>query len=146
MTFYVDFEQDLINYKNKEGEWKNDDYKIVVKTTNKLIFKINDVLVHTITQDGGTTINVSNLPEPILQDGDVFSGWDKEIPLTMPSENIDVYGYVSRIAGVSVGKATERKNKPRPNGKGSYRAGRVLEKGLLAQMKERVTVCTVHKT
>ena len=95
MTFYVDFEQDLINYKNKEGEWKNDDYKIVVKTTNKLIFKINDVLVHTITQDGGTTINVSNLPEPILQDGDVFSGWDKEIPHTMPSSNTEFYGYVS---------------------------------------------------
>ena len=94
ITFYVDSGDDLTEYK-KTNIWKNDDYKIVVKTENSIEFYINDILVHTITQDGGTTIDAAKLPEPILQDGDVFSGWDKQIPSTMPSTNTKLYGYVS---------------------------------------------------
>ena len=95
MTFYVNSDDDLKNYKEEKENnlWMNDDYKIVVKTNNSIEFYINDVLVHTITQDGGTTIDAEKLPEPILQDGDVLSGWD--IPSTMPSTNTKLFGYVS---------------------------------------------------
>lgn len=94
MTFYVDTELDRINYK-KQAFWNGDDYKIVVKTTNNLRFFINDEMVKTIHQDGGTTIDATDLPE--LEENVIFSGWDKVIPSTMPSKDTDYYGYVSTI-------------------------------------------------
>lgn len=69
----------------------------------KLTFHVNDKVDKVIELPVGTTIPEANRNyEPAKQTEDVFSGWDKEIPLTMPSENIDVYGYVSmkrEIAG-----------------------------------------------
>ena len=62
----------------------------------KLTFHVNDKVDKVIELPVGTTIPEADRNyEPAKQTEDVFSGWDKEIPLTMPSENIDVYGYVS---------------------------------------------------
>ena len=77
----------------------------VIETSGdyKLTFHVNDIVDKVIELPVGTTISEADRNyEPAKQAEDVFSGWNKEIPLTMPSENIDVYGYVSmkrEIAG-----------------------------------------------
>lgn len=65
---------------NKEywAKWEINQYTITVKPENGKA----DI---TITQDYGTAITA---PEAPTREGYTFIGWDKEIPTTMPAENI----------------------------------------------------------
>ena len=65
---------------NKEywAKWEINQYTITVKPENGKA----DI---TITQDYGTAITA---PEAPTREGYTFMGWDKEIPTTMPAENI----------------------------------------------------------
>ena len=65
---------------NKEywAKWEINQYTITVKPENGKA----DI---TITQDYGTNITV---PADPTRDGYTFMGWDREIPTTMPAENI----------------------------------------------------------
>ena len=65
---------------NKEywAKWEINQYTITVKPENGKA----DI---TITQDYGTAINA---PADPTREGYTFIGWDKEIPKTMPAENI----------------------------------------------------------
>lgn len=73
--------------------WMN--FTISVMGTHTLTFIVNDNNAEPffqLEQEGGTTIDLSAIQEPA--DG-IFSGWDKVIPETMPSEDMTFYGYVS---------------------------------------------------
>ena len=65
---------------NKEywAKWEINQYTITVKPENGKA----DI---TITQDYGTNITA---PEAPTREGYIFMGWDREIPTTMPAENI----------------------------------------------------------
>ena len=65
---------------NKEywAKWEINQYTITVKPENGKA----DI---TITQDYGTAITA---PADLTRDGYTFMGWDREIPTTMPAENI----------------------------------------------------------
>ena len=78
-------------YKNLEN-W-NIFGTIDVIRNSKIVFYINDETHHTISQQGGSAVNLTGLTTPT---GELFSGWDKEIPLYMPNDNLDVYGYLSK--------------------------------------------------
>ena len=67
---------------NKEywAKWEINQYTITVKPENGKA----DI---TITQDYGTQITV---PEAPTREGYTFTGWDREIPTTMPAENMTV--------------------------------------------------------
>ena len=70
---------------------------IAVKKSSTLTFYINDKKLENkvITLDGGVIIDTTLIPKAPFTEGEIFSGWDKEIPLTMPSEPTEFYGYVS---------------------------------------------------
>ena len=67
---------------NKEywAKWEINQYTITVKPENGKA----DI---TITQDYGTAITA---PEAPTREGYTFMGWDREIPATMPAENITI--------------------------------------------------------
>lgn len=95
MTLYV---ADATAKTNYEGAttWKN--FKtITVKEEHTLTFYKNDAEVKKISQDAGTVIRESDIPTPTLGEGDEFSGWSEPVPTTMPMENKNFYGYVSKV-------------------------------------------------
>ena len=79
--------------------WKNFG-SIALKKEYTLTFYVNDKAEKVIKQDGGSTINPDSIYVPKLGEGDSFSGWDKEVPQTMPSEDTELYGYISTEVGI----------------------------------------------
>lgn len=80
------------SYEGKEP-W-NQFGTISIMSNRTLTFIVNDVqepVYWTVNQEEGTAIDINAIPVP---DG-IFSGWDKDIPGAMPSENMTFYGYVS---------------------------------------------------
>ena len=59
-----------------------------------LAFYVNDASWYKTTQMGGTEIDQSLITEPTKG---IFTGWDKEIPIIMPGNNLNIYGYLSQI-------------------------------------------------
>ena len=86
-------------YSNK-NVWKDFNNKTGAKANKNhtLTFIVNGVIdKDPIELPIGTAIDEVDrnyLPKNYDKDNDVFSGWNEEIPLTMPGENITRYGYV----------------------------------------------------
>ena len=59
---------------------------------SRIIFYINDEYYYSINQRAGTLVDASGLQNPT---NGIFHGWDKEIPVFMPNDNLEIYGYVS---------------------------------------------------
>ena len=59
---------------------------------SRITFYINDEYYYSIYQQAGTLTDASGLQKPATG---IFSGWDKEIPVYMPNNDLDIYGYVS---------------------------------------------------
>jgi hypothetical protein len=38
---------------------------------------------------------------PVLSEGETFSGWDIEIPETMPAQNLNVYGTINKVDAIT---------------------------------------------
>lgn len=77
--------------------WKDFNNGVIEKYGEHTItFYVNDKENKIITLPVGTTLSDADRNyKPAMQEGDVFSGWDKEIPLTMPSTNVIIHGYLS---------------------------------------------------
>lgn len=93
-------------YATKEP-WKS--FKAPIQEMNgntvTLSFYVNDVEQKemAITKQPGLAIGASDMQTidnaltDLLGDNDEFSGWDQEIPKSMPNDNMDFHGYISYV-------------------------------------------------
>ena len=79
--------------------WKEFNGGVIEASGNyTLTFFVNDEEDRVVELPVGTTLDAADRSyKPALQDGDIFSGWNKEIPLTMPNKNDSIYGYISMV-------------------------------------------------
>ena len=85
------------NYKNHKIWGKFTKENVTTRSKYYLTFYINDTINRRDSIYVGATIDESfRNYKPDLSDGDIFSGWNKEVPILMPSDNIQIYGYISK--------------------------------------------------
>ena len=80
---------------------------VLTNTINQytLTFKDGDTVLAEITQDYGTAVSAPEDPKKSFY---VFNGWDKEIPKTMPAEDMTIYATWTAVGGYYLtGKMTE---------------------------------------
>lgn len=96
MTLYVINDEAMSNY-SQAYPWKT--FKsIIVKQEHTLSFYINGKEIEDwrIKRYSGYTISEEERTrQPQLGEGQIWSGWDKEIPTTMPGEDMRFDGYIS---------------------------------------------------
>ena len=96
-------DDNIVKEYQKDNIWK--EFKNIVEGGEcELAFYINDGKepVKKKTASIGAAIEDEFLNfKPELQDNELFSGWDKEIPVTMPTEDYKLYGYVSKIEAIA---------------------------------------------
>jgi uncharacterized repeat protein (TIGR02543 family) len=70
-----------------------------------ITYYLNDEVIYQEQVPYGTPITVYT---PELNDGEVFNGWDTQIPETMPAHDLHIYGTttISGLASVVVGDAS----------------------------------------
>ena len=90
-----------VNQYKEDNIWKN--FKNLSEGgEHKLAFYVNDSMVKSKKYSIGAAIEDEFLNfKPELQDNELFSGWDKEIPVTMPNEDYKLYGYISKIETIA---------------------------------------------
>ena len=92
LKLHVSADAGVLNSYKDDDKWKLFGTIDVIKNS-KITFYINDQVHHIINQQGGSVVSLTGLNTPT---GELFSGWDKEIPLYMPNDNLDIYGYLSK--------------------------------------------------
>lgn len=101
ITLYVSSEEAKNSYK-AAAPWCN--FKEIIPiVTGTLSFYVNDVLQEemAISKLAGSAIEpddlkkIENVLNQLLGPNDEFSGWDEDIPMTMPNESKVFHGYIS---------------------------------------------------
>ena len=98
ITLYVNSEAARTEYLKQEP-WSLFKECVVMKTCT-LNFYVNDLEIGSVSQQAGSVIETSSIPVVALEENEFFSGWNEEIPQSMPNEDKNFYGYKSAIAEV----------------------------------------------
>ena len=88
----VDASDELLRNYKTTAPWNSFKRIDATREASVITFYLNDSEHFKITQKGGTLVDATNLHEPTYGS---FSGWDKEIPVFMPNNDLDIYGYLA---------------------------------------------------